>query len=120
MQLEQLVRLQYKFDAAHSSEFDWSAKIDPRSTRPIVHSVIALAGEVGEIANLVKKFDRGDADVAQVIAGLTDELADVLAYVFKLAYQCDIDLEQAYLSKMETNTDRFRWAEGNGPQAGED
>ena len=39
---------------------------------------------------------------------LPDELADVFIYVIKLADQLGIDLEQAFLEKVELNKERFR------------
>lgn len=56
----------------------------------------ALAGEVGEACNLVKKLRRGEAIPAQQIA---KELADVITYCDLLAKRLDIDLESAVIDK---------------------
>lgn len=56
----------------------------------------ALAGEVGEACNLIKKQFRGDEISTKEIA---DELADVLVYLDLLAARLDIDLVEALISK---------------------
>jgi NTP pyrophosphatase (non-canonical NTP hydrolase) len=55
----------------------------------------ALAGEVGEACNLIKKIDRGDFPLAAQRSALGAELADVIAYATHLANAADIDLERA-------------------------
>ncbi|NLF78398.1 MAG: hypothetical protein GX573_22115 [Chloroflexi bacterium] len=45
------------------------------------------------------------------LTAIREELADVLAYVLKLANYTGIDLEEAYLEKMRTNQERT-WARG--------
>ncbi len=49
---------------------------------------------------------------------LASELADVLAYVLKLANYTDINLEQAYIDKMERNWQR-QWPSGVDEPSGE-
>jgi NTP pyrophosphatase (non-canonical NTP hydrolase) len=81
-------------------------------------SMILLTGEVGEVAQVIKKIwwrasllesESGDAmqtAINEYKGDLGDELADCLAYIFKLANNTGIDLEQAYLAKMERNLHR--------------
>ena len=81
-------------------------------------SMVLLTGEVGEVAQVIKKIwwrasllesESGDAmqtAVNEYKADLGDELADCMAYLFKLANNAGIDLEQAYLAKMERNVRR--------------
>jgi NTP pyrophosphatase (non-canonical NTP hydrolase)/deoxyadenosine/deoxycytidine kinase len=73
-------------------------------------TALALAGEVGEVANLIKKMRRstwrgGSVEINE--EDLAEELADVLAYTMKLANQLDIDLTDAYRRKMHANWLRF-------------
>lgn len=56
----------------------------------------ALAGEVGELCNLLKKLLRGDPVSKDDIA---DELADVIAYADLLAAALNIDLGEAVRRK---------------------
>lgn len=107
MELKDLVQLQRNFDERRSTTFAWSGSITEDDARPLLHNVLSLSGEAGEIANLVKKYDRGDFDFEQLMKELPGELADVAIYLMKIAYQSDIDLEQAILNKMARNEQRF-------------
>ncbi|HMD55449.1 MAG TPA: MazG-like family protein [Phycisphaerae bacterium] len=59
----------------------------------------ALAGEVGEAANIIKKMRRGDLDQVSDRELLADELADVAIYLDLLAYRAGIDLGAAVRDK---------------------
>lgn len=59
----------------------------------------AIVGELGEYANLRKKFERGDVSKDEFDREAADELADVVAYVDILAFQLGIDLGNAVISK---------------------
>lgn len=61
--------------------------------------VCALAGEVGEAANIIKKITRGDIDLDEARDALGREFADVVTYLDLLAYQCGINLAQYTISK---------------------
>ena len=63
----------------------------------------ALAGEVGEAANLIKKRRRGEDIPTELIA---KELADVQAYLVLLAECLLIDLEEATIAKFNEVSDR--------------
>jgi NTP pyrophosphatase (non-canonical NTP hydrolase) len=56
-----------------------------------IYPTIALAGEVGEVANLVKKELRSGSDHSEKIK---EELGDVLWYVANLAYDYGFDLSE--------------------------
>ena len=56
----------------------------------------ALAGEVGELCNLIKKQRRGE-DIEP--GAMARELADVIAYADLLAHRLGIDLAQAVRNK---------------------
>ncbi|MFI9817959.1 MazG nucleotide pyrophosphohydrolase domain-containing protein [Saccharothrix variisporea] len=107
MELSELVALQQKFDENHSLAFDWSQPITDGDPRTLVHIALALAGEVGELANVVKKYDRGDIPFDDTLKLLPDELADIFIYLIKLSYQTGIDLESAFLNKLDVNEKRF-------------
>jgi deoxyguanosine kinase len=70
-----------------------------------------LQEEIGELAKafaqrwLATTTGQSDATLPTV----REELADVLAYVLKLANYAGVDLEEAYLEKMHTNRSRH-WA----------
>ena len=61
----------------------------------------ALAGEVGEALNLVKKIKRGDFSEGDVREDIADELADILIYLDLLAARLGIDLSEATIRKFD-------------------
>lgn len=70
---------------------------------------LGLAGEVGEVANLVKKVARdGHAPVDG--EGLGAELADCLTYLLLLADEAGVDIVQEYAHKRKVN--EARWGDG--------
>lgn len=52
----------------------------------------AMTGEVGEYANVRKKFERGDIDEKTFLSAAGRELADIQTYLDLLAHSLDIDL----------------------------
>lgn len=99
---------------------DASKKFD----QDLFFNYILLIEELGEVAseligvwgNTKRLVNSGHAEEeAQTLAlakfrpSLRNELADVLAYVIKIANYVGIDLEQAYVEKMEKNIGRS-WA----------
>ena len=121
MELEKLSLLQQAFDRTRGfSDLpdnpgapggDWLRKVE--------YSLIGLAGEVGEIANLVKRARRAYAQSGRALSlpQLSEEIADVLSYLLKLAAQADVDPTRAYLAKMCLNAHRFRDARMGPPRA---
>ena len=73
------------------------------------HSFLHLIEEVGEIAREVEYVEgyRDAADPAEVRARIAEELADAATFLFKLAYQCDVDLEEALQANMSKAEERF-------------
>jgi len=65
---------------------------------------LALAGEVGEVANEVKKNIR---EVGGNYGKLGPELADVFTYLLLLADELGINLFLEYLKKREVNEERW-------------
>jgi NTP pyrophosphatase (non-canonical NTP hydrolase)/deoxyadenosine/deoxycytidine kinase len=105
--LAELQRFQRRFDAACG--FDATAN-SADFLGGLEFTALALSGEVGEVANLLKKMRRAswrDETVEVERDELAAELGDVLAYAMKLANQLDIDLAGAYQEKMRGNWERF-------------
>jgi len=75
---------------------------------------VALAGEVGETCNEVKKYARGDFDWEELQAKLEGELPDILIYLVMLSDQMGINLEKAYEAKKEYNEQRYRGIDPTG------
>ena len=81
----------------------------------------ALVGEVGELANLLKKVQRGDMTLSEAHGAIANELADVQTYLDILAFQCGVDLAGATIRKWNEVShrvncpiriaDAYEWAE---------
>lgn len=90
-------------DAARAfiAERDWEQFQDPKSV------MLALVGEVGELAELLQWLPADAArDLAQeepLHTRLSEEMADVLVYLVGLADQCGVDLGAAALAKIEAS-----------------
>ncbi len=64
---------------------------------------VALAGEVGELCNFIKKMNRGDADYT---ADIGKELADIVTYADLLAARLGLDLNDCLIKKFNEVSDR--------------
>lgn len=65
---------------------------------------LAICGEAGELANLIKKSWRGDAvDFAEI----RDEIADIRIYLEHLSRQLNIDLDRACEEKLTEVSERL-------------
>jgi len=64
------------------------------------HTLLHALEEMGEVARLVLRLDgyKEAESEAAVRAELARELSDVFVFLFKLAYQCEIDMESALLA----------------------
>jgi dCTP diphosphatase len=84
-----------------TDERDWHRFHDPKSL------VLALVGEVGELAEQVQWLPADEvvrrAQEEPQQTALADELADILLYLVRLADVLDIDLAEAAEAKMEKN-----------------
>lgn len=73
--------------------------------------VLALMGEVGEVAELLQWLTQEEAaavaDDDLRRAEVADELADVAIYLLRLADELGVDLSQAIRAKLERNATRF-------------
>ena len=78
------------------------------------HTFVHLIEEIGEIARQVECLEgyRDAKDTDQVRAHLAEELADAATFLFKLAYQCGVDLEDALRANMTKAENRFSVAFG--------
>lgn len=66
----------------------------------------AVLGELGEFANLHKKFRRGDITKAEFDAEAKKEIADVQIYLDILAFRLGVDLGRATKDKFNEVSDR--------------
>ena len=66
----------------------------------------AVVGEIGEYANLRKKYERGDISATEFQSLAADELADVQTYLDILAFRLGIDLGEATRNKWNRVSER--------------
>lgn len=101
-------------DAARTfiSEREWQQFQDPKSI------LLALVGEVGELAELLQWLP---ADVARdrlreepLHTRAAEEMADVLVYLVGLADQCGVDLGSAALAKVAAAAVKYPTEENMG------
>jgi dCTP diphosphatase len=87
-----------------ANERDWDQFHSVRSL------VLALVGEVGEIAELIQWID--DEKIASFLDTggrdrLGEEIADVLFYLIRLAEKAGVDLDKAVLTKIVSNAVKY-------------
>ncbi len=66
----------------------------------------AIAGETGELCNLVKKYERGDFGKEIFRKELAKEAADIVIYLDLLCQRESIDLSTAIVEKFNEVSDR--------------
>ncbi len=93
----------------------------PNTATDMGFLTVAMAGELGEFANIIKKIARGSLDIPStetpegelVLWMLREELTDLFIYVCNTATLLDVDLGKMYDIKRGKNVERF------GPAAAE-
>ncbi len=111
MDIKVLQEMQKQFDLEYFPGF-WQINDDKDFLNSLKHIAIALAGEVGEFSNIVKKIDRivmnlGREIDSKYVEMLKDELIDIFIYVLIGANLLGIDLDKEYLKRLEYNKKRF-------------
>ena len=112
MDLKELAEYQREFDKRHG--WDWSNLNNVEKIDAFNYLAVALAGEVGEFCNLVKKITRrfrstGEMPGEDEMDSLYEELVDVFIYILKASEELfKKDLAEAYLEKMRKNEERFK------------
>ncbi|MBC7631380.1 nucleotide pyrophosphohydrolase [Aeromicrobium sp.] len=90
---------------AFIAEREWEPFQDPKST------LLALVGEVGELAELLQWLPADEARdrlrQEPLHTRAAQEMADVLIYLVGLADQCGVDLGSAALSKIKASADKY-------------
>lgn len=90
----------------------WFPDLHGSSWDLIVAYTLGLAGETGEVANIIKKLNRGKLGRTKTSDNkasdtLGEELADVLTYLLLLAAELNIDLEAEWERKRAKNNQRW-------------
>ena len=90
--------------ARFATERDWD------QFHSIRNLVLAMVGEVGEVAEIVQWTD--DEKIGELLASggrerLAEELADVLIYLIRVADRSGVDLESAVRAKLAANDRKY-------------
>ncbi|HET9896558.1 MAG TPA: nucleotide pyrophosphohydrolase [Streptosporangiaceae bacterium] len=97
------------------AERDWDQFHNPKNL------VMALAGEAGELTEIFQWLTPAQSSEVMgddVRAGqVRDELADVFAYLIRLADVLGVDLELAFTEKMAKNARRYPVSTAKGSTA---
>src|SRR6266576_386141 len=77
--------------------------------KDLSHQVLALCGEAGALANIIKLIDRGELDQQDAHAHfeLVMKLVDAFVYILNIAALLECDLLRAYELKTIENERRF-------------
>jgi NTP pyrophosphatase (non-canonical NTP hydrolase) len=88
----------------------------PKTADDIGFMTLAMVGEAGEVANVVKKILRGSLFLkdAKTKNDLAMEITDVFIYLMDLCDLLGIDIERAYNMKRMENEQRFGLPAQNG------
>ncbi|ODS24192.1 hypothetical protein AB835_04750 [Candidatus Endobugula sertula] len=70
------------------------------------HWVQATVGELGELANILKKVDRGDFSIDEARESIAKELADIQTYLDITAMKLDVNLGKATIDKFNEVSER--------------
>lgn len=96
-------------DDQHKRAWRWF----PGQAEDLKHHVLGMIGEAGEVANLVKKWDRGDFDLGDIRNTSTyrevigEEIIDVVIYALNICAILGINPDEVLEHKNEFNESRF-------------
>ena len=120
MDIQDIVAQQTEFDKAHG--WETLALSDEERLQAIERELVGLMGEVGEVANLIKKArlvsgrDKSVLDAfLDIVPAVNEELTDVFIYLLRMFQITSADIEAEYLRKLAINKDRFKKYEKGTP-----
>ena len=100
------------------SERDWEQFQTPKNL------VMALTGEVGELNEIFQWLTPEQAAAIMTdprqATDVRDEIADVLAYLLRLADVLEVDVTEALLAKIDKNAAKYPVQAARGVAAGPD
>jgi NTP pyrophosphatase (non-canonical NTP hydrolase) len=108
--LEDIVKFQNEFDKKHGwiDEFN---SYDDKFFERLQYATIALAGEVGEFSNFLKKTLREKGLDGKIndtlLASMKEELADIFIYLVILSIILKVDIGKSYYEKMKFNQKKY-------------
>lgn len=118
MELLDIQKRQEAFDEEHFKKFLKTSNDTQGLIRKLEKMVVALTGELGEFANMIKKISR-DYETAREepsenrMKNLKEEITDCFIYILIIANILNMDLEKEYFKKMSLNRQRFEKYKNN-------
>lgn len=111
MELKDIQKVQKDFDKEFFKKL-WEINDEKVLIQRLQYLTVALAGEVGEYANIVKKISRDFENLKDPISNerkqaLIEEMTDCFIYIIIIANLLEVDLEKEYMKKLEKNKQRF-------------
>jgi len=76
---------------------------------PIQNWALAIAGESGELCNLIKKIIRGDFTLAEKRPEILAELADIITYCDLAISHLQGDTDSVLMNKFDLVSARVNW-----------
>ena len=113
MTLKELQKFQMDFDNKYFKKY-WIDKDDIEQKIGFLKDMtIALTGELGEFANIIKKINRdkknlGEDPDEKLLNKLKEELTDCFIYLVILSNILEMDIEKEYFKKTRFNHKRFQ------------
>lgn len=100
-----------KFQALNARRELEAQKYEKCRSWGIAQWTLALAGEVGELANFVKKIERGDYSDKDpyVRKQIAKELADIITYADLIYTKLEMQTEVELMDKFEEINQRIGW-----------
>lgn len=77
------------------------------TTRPIPFFALAISGEAGELANIIKKVERGDYSYDDVRPEIGKEIADIFTYLDLLCEEMGLDFSEVIQKKFDEVSERI-------------
>jgi len=93
-----------------SEDRDWDQFHSPKNL------VMALSGEVGELNEIFQwKTEEESLNLSKEVKIHTEEeIADIAIYLLKICTKLDINIEEAILSKLEKNEEKYPVVKAKG------
>ena len=101
--------MRYTFDEFQKMSWRRCTEAFPPQCQEIRFLALAMAGEVGELCNIVKKAERGDFSVMDKRDDIIKEIADVMTYCDLLMTRLSADTGIELYKKFFEVSRRVKW-----------
>ena len=105
------------FTSLQSDLSQFAAERDWEQFHSVRNLLLALVGEIGELAEILQWVDDADIDKFLCEGGrdrVEEELADIILYTVRLAQQAGVDLDAAVTTKLQKNAIRYPMEKARG------